>query len=295
MKNLLDDNSIVAQPGKKHRVSDFENDYVADVKDKDSAEVLLAENIESLIELQDKLYADNRHAILLIFQAMDAAGKDGTIKHVMSGLNPQGCEVYSFKAPSGMELEHDYIWRTYKCLPERGRFGIFNRSYYEEVLVVKVHPEYLVRQQLPGILSSSQIRPDFWKNRYRQINDLERHLTDNGTLVLKFFLNVSKKEQKKRFLDRIDDPSRNWKFSAADVAERRHWDEYMDAYSDMLSATSTNYAPWYVIPADRKWFMRYAVSNIIINRLKELKLDYPVLPDEEKVKLGVAREMLLKD
>ena len=207
MKNLLDDNSIVAQPGKKHRVSDFENDYVADVKDKDSAEVLLAENIESLIELQDKLYADNRHAILLIFQAMDAAGKDGTIKHVMSGLNPQGCEVYSFKAPSGMELEHDYIWRTYKCLPERGRFGIFNRSYYEEVLVVKVHPEYLVRQQLPGILSSSQIRPDFWKNRYRQINDLERHLTDNGTLVLKFFLNVSKKEQKKRFLDRIDDPS----------------------------------------------------------------------------------------
>jgi PPK2 family polyphosphate:nucleotide phosphotransferase len=295
MKNLIKDNSIIAVPGKKHLVSDFDNEYTSDINDKETAAEMLAENVKSMIELQDKLYADNHYAVLLIFQAMDAAGKDGTIKHVMSGLNPQGCEVYSFKAPSGMELEHDYIWRTYKCLPERGRFGIFNRSYYEEVLVVKVHPGYLMSQQLPAIRKSSQLKPGLWKDRYRQINDLERHLTENGTIVLKFFLNVSKKEQKKRFLDRINDPARNWKFSSADVQERQHWDDYMYAYSKMITATSTDYAPWYVIPADRKWFMRYAVSNIIINRLKELKLDYLVLPEEERAKLEVAREMLMNE
>ncbi|KAF0196834.1 MAG: hypothetical protein FD166_2112 [Bacteroidetes bacterium] len=295
MKNLLKDQSVLAVPGKKHLVSDFSHDYTADVKDKDTATRLLAANIQELIGEQDKLYADNRFAVLLIFQAMDAAGKDGTIKNVMSGLNPQGCQVYSFKSPSPDELDHDYIWRTYKCLPERGRFGIFNRSYYEEVLVVKVHPGYLIRQQLPGIRSTSEVTPAFWKDRYRQINDLERHLTDNGTIVIKFFLNVSKDEQKKRFLDRINDPARNWKFSSADVQERLHWDEYMDAYSDMLTHTSTDYAPWYVIPADRKWFMRYAVSNILINRIRELKVEYPVLPAEEKKKLDEAREMLLAE
>jgi len=295
MKNLLKDQSVLAVPGKKHLVSDFSHDYTADVKDKDTATRLLAANIQELIGEQDKLYADNRFAVLLIFQAMDAAGKDGTIKNVMSGLNPQGCQVYSFKSPSPDELDHDYIWRTYKCLPERGRFGIFNRSYYEEVLVVKVHPGYLIRQQLPGIRSTSEVTPAFWKDRYRQINDLERHLTDNGTIVIKFFLNVSKNEQKKRFLDRINDPARNWKFSSADVQERLHWDEYMDAYSDMLTHTSTDYAPWYVIPADRKWFMRYAVSNILINRIRELKVEYPVLPAEEKKKLDEAREMLLAE
>jgi len=295
MKNLLKDPSILAVPGKKHLVSDFSHDYTADVKDKETAVRLLAGNIQDIIGEQDKLYADNRFAVLLIFQAMDAAGKDGTIKNVMSGLNPQGCQVYSFKSPSPDELDHDYIWRTYKCLPERGRFGIFNRSYYEEVLVVKVHPEYLIRQQLPGIRSITEVTPAFWKDRYRQINDLERHLTDNGTIVIKFFLNVSKGEQKERFLDRINDPARNWKFSAADVQERLHWDEYMEAYSDMLTHTSTDYAPWYVIPADRKWFMRYAVSNIIINRIKELKVNYPELPEEEKKKLAEAREMLLSE
>jgi len=295
MKNLLKDQSVLAVPGKQHLVSDFSHDYTADVKDKDTATRLLAANIQELIGEQDKLYADNRFAVLLIFQAMDAAGKDGTIKNVMSGLNPQGCQVYSFKSPSPDELDHDYIWRTYKCLPERGRFGIFNRSYYEEVLVVKVHPEYLIRQQLPGIRSTSEVTPALWKDRYRQINDLERHLTDNGTIVIKFFLNVSKDEQKERFLDRINDPARNWKFSSADVQERQHWDEYMDAYSEMLTHTSTDYAPWYVIPADRKWFMRYAVSNILINRIRELKVEYPVLPAEEKKKLAEAREMLLAE
>jgi PPK2 family polyphosphate:nucleotide phosphotransferase len=295
MKNLLKDPSILAVPGKKHLVSDFSHDYIADVPDKETANRLLTDNIKEMISEQDKLYADNRFAVLLIFQAMDAAGKDGTIKNVMSGLNPQGCQVYSFKSPSPDELDHDYIWRTYKCLPERGRFGIFNRSYYEEVLVVKVHPEYLIRQQLPGIRNIAEISPGFWNDRYRQINDMERHLTDNGTIVVKFFLNVSKEEQKERFLDRINDTARNWKFSSADVQERQHWDEYMKAYSEMLTHTSTDYAPWYVIPADRKWFMRYAVSNIIINRIKELKVNYPVLPEEEKKKLAEAREMLLSE
>lgn len=295
MKNLLKDPAIVAVPGKKHRVAGFDTNYTAGIKNKAEAQELLEENVEALIDLQDKLYAADRHAVLLIFQAMDAAGKDGTIKHVMSGLNPQGCQVYSFKTPSTNELDHDYIWRTYKCLPERGRFGIFNRSYYEEVLVVKVHPEYLIRQQLPKIRKESDVRPAFWKNRYRQINDLEKYLTENGIIVLKFFLNVSKKEQKERFLSRIDDPSRNWKFSSADVKERQFWDDYMSAYSDMLSNTSTEWAPWYVIPADHKWFMRYAVSNIIINRLKVLNIKYPKLPEAEMARLEDARQQLMDE
>lgn len=294
-RNLLHDPAILAKPGKKIKVSDFDPAYKGILNGKDEGVKLLEENVNELIELQDKQYAHNRFAVLLIFQAMDAAGKDGTIKHVMSGLNPQGCEVYSFKTPSATELDHDYIWRTYKCLPERGRFGIFNRSYYEEVLVVKVHPEFLMAQNLPGIKNVDAVDKSFWENRYRQINDLEKYLTENGTVILKFFLNVSKKEQKERFLERIEDPSKNWKFSSNDVKERAHWDDYMDAYSDMLTATSTEYAPWFVIPADRKWFMRYAVSNIIINRLKELKVDYPVLPEAEKAKLKDARKMLLDE
>lgn len=294
-KNLLHDPAILAKPGKKIRVSDFDPTYKGILNGKDEGVKLLEENVNELIGLQDKLYAHNRYAVLLIFQAMDAAGKDGTIKHVMSGLNPQGCEVYSFKTPSATELDHDYIWRTYKCLPERGRFGIFNRSYYEEVLVVKVHPEYLLAQNLPGIKTVDAVDKDFWENRYRQINDLEKHLTENGTIILKFFLNVSKEEQKKRFLERIEDPAKNWKFSSGDVKERAHWEDYMDAYSDMLTATSTEHAPWFVIPADRKWYMRYAVSNIIINRLKELKVEYPVLPEVEKARLKDAKKMLMEE
>jgi PPK2 family polyphosphate:nucleotide phosphotransferase len=293
MKNLLHDPDIVVKPGKKIKVSDFDPSYKGVINGKEDGVKLLEENTAQLRILQGKFYAHNRFSALLIFQAMDAAGKDGTIKHVMSGLNPQGCQVYSFKTPSTEELDHDYIWRTYKCLPERGNFGIFNRSYYEEVLVVKVHPEFILGQHLPGITSIDKIDGEFWDKRYRQINAMERHLAENGTIVLKFFLNVSKEEQKKRFLERIDDPAKNWKFSSNDVKERQHWDDYMKAYSEMLTATSTEYAPWFVIPADRKWFMRYAVSNIIINRLLELKVDYPVLPESEKAKLFEAKAMLL--
>lgn len=291
-RDLLTDKKLVATAGKKHKVSDFDTEYTGHLDEKEQGVNLLEENITELIDLQEKLYADNRQAVLLIFQAMDAAGKDGTIKHVMSGLNPQGCEVYSFKSPSVQELDHDYLWRTYKNMPERGRIGIFNRSYYEEVLIVKVHPEYLMAQNLPGIHSIDQVGDSFWQMRYRQINDMERHLVENGTLILKFFLNVSKEEQKKRFISRIDDPSKNWKFSSGDVNERRYWDQYMQAYNDMLTATSTEYAPWYVIPADKKWFMRYAVSNIIINSLKKLDLQFPSLPKAEKDQLEKAKRML---
>lgn len=295
MRNLLEVSDVIAKPGEIIKVSDYDPSYRGILDGKREGIEKLQENVEQLIELQDKLYADNRYAVLLIFQAMDAAGKDGTIKHVMSGLNPQGCEVYSFKQPSVNELDHNYMWRTNRCMPERGRFGIFNRSYYEEVLVVKVHPEYLLPQNLPEINKVEDVTEEFWKRRYEQINNKEKYLVENGTLVIKFFLNVSKKEQKKRFLARVDDPSKNWKFSSADVKERGHWDDYMSAYSDMLTATSTEHAPWYVIPADKKWYMRYAVSNIIINRLKELNLNYPELPDKEKAKLEEAREMLLAE
>lgn len=293
--NLITDPKIIAEPDKKHKVKDFDPDYTAHLGNKEQGVALLEDNVKQLIEMQEKLYGHNRHSILLIFQAMDAAGKDGTIKHVMSGLNPQGCEVYSFKTPSTVELDHDYIWRTYKCLPERGRFGIFNRSYYEEVLVVKVHPQFLLAQNLPDIISVDSIDNEFWERRYRQINDMERHLVENGVVILKFFLNVSKEEQKKRFLDRIEDPTKNWKFSSADVKERQYWDDYMSAYSDMLTATSTRFAPWYVIPADHKWFMRYAVSNIVINKLKSLNIDFPTMPVSEKEELEKSKQMLMDE
>ncbi len=291
MKDLSKSKHLCAIPEKKHNVSDFDAEYLGDLK-KDNAEKLLGENIEELTKLQDKLYADNRYAVLLVFQAMDAAGKDGTIKHVMSGVNPQGCQVFSFKQPSVEELDHDYFWRTYKCLPERGRIGIFNRSYYEEVLVTKVHPEIIVRQSLPGIDSVKKIDDKFWKRRYRQINDMERHLAENGTVVIKFFLNVSEEQQKRRFLQRIDDESKNWKFSLSDLKEREYWDDYMEAYSDMLTETSTEYAPWYVIPADHKWFMRYAVGQIIVERLGALDLQYPKIDDAARERLKEAEAIL---
>jgi len=295
MENFLHNPSILATPGKSHKVLDFDCCYTAHLPNKKETVAQLAENVDALIDLQERLYADNRYAVLLVFQAMDAAGKDGTIKHVMSGLNPQGTQVYSFKTPSEIELEHDYLWRTNRFLPQRGNFGIYNRSYYEEVLIVKVHPEFLLKQQLPEVKGVRDIDDDFWNNRYRQINAMERHLVENGTIVLKFFLNVSKEEQKKRFLKRIEDESRNWKFSAADVQERQHWDEYMEAYSDMLTHTSTEIAPWYVIPADNKWFMRYAVSNLIVNKLRELDLQFPRLPEQEKARLAEAKDMLMRE
>ncbi len=285
---------ILAKPGEKHKVSDFETNYTASLT-KEKSNNLLEENIQELAVLQDKLYAQDRYSVLVIFQAMDAAGKDGTVKHVMSGINPQGCQVYSFKQPSAEELDHDYLWRIYKCLPERGRIGIFNRSQYEDVLVAKVHPSIVLNGKLPQISKVEDITDKFWKKRYRQINDLERHLTENGTIIIKFFLNVSKEEQEKRFLERLNDESKNWKFSSSDIKEREYWDDYMKAYSDMLTHTSTEDAPWYVIPADNKWFMRYVVGEIICDRLRKIDLHYPIVSDAAKIEIENAKKALSDD
>ena len=281
-KDILKD--LLAKPGKKHLVSDFDSSFTGDLSKQDAKEQL-AKDIEKLSKLQSMLYAQDRYSILIIFQAMDAAGKDGTIKHVMSGINPQGCQVYSFKQPSAEELDHDYLWRINRSRPERGRIGIFNRSHYEDVLIAKVHPEIILPNKLPGVETVNDIDPDFWKRRYRQINDFERYLTENGTIVLKFFLNVSKAEQKNRFMERLDDASKNWKFSSADIKERQFWEDYMNAYADVLTETSTDLAPWYVIPADNKWFMRYAVGRIICDRMQQLDLHYPKLSKEGLEKL----------
>lgn len=260
----------------------FEADY------EDDAERLLLKGRERLADLQEKLYAQDRWAVLLIFQAMDAAGKDGTIKHVMSGINPQGCHVTSFKAPSAEELDHDFLWRTNKALPERGRIGIFNRSYYEEVLVVRVHQKFLAGQHLPDNLVTKRI----WDERFEDINAMERYLARNGIAICKFFLHVSKKEQKKRFLARLDEPAKNWKFSMKDVEERAHWDKYMHAYEDMIRNTATKHAPWYVVPADHKWFTRLVVSQAIVQTLESLDLAFPKLSAEQRKELEAARQSL---
>ena len=280
---------LKAQPGKKIRLKDFDPKWTASIKSKQRAEALLQEGVKRLAKEQDKLYAQDTYALLLIFQAMDAAGKDGTIRHVMSGVNPQGCQVFSFKAPSAEERDHDYLWRSMKALPERGRIGIHNRSYYEEVLVCRVHPELLAAQQLPAEAKTE----DIWKRRFQQINNFERYLVDNGIVVLKFYLHVSKKEQKRRFLERIDEDDKNWKFSVNDARERAHWKDYMDAYDDVFTHTSTKAAPWYVIPADNKWFMRLAVAAITYQTLEDLNLKYPVLTKEKKNELLEARKVLL--
>ncbi|HNS99762.1 MAG TPA: polyphosphate kinase 2 family protein [Polyangiaceae bacterium] len=260
------------------------------VRDKAEGAKLLEKSIRKLAEIQDVLYAHDRYGILIIFQAMDAAGKDGTIKHVMSGINPQGCQVFSFKSPSAEELDHDYMWRTMRCLPERGRIGIFNRSYYEEVLVVRVHPEWLDNAKLPP-----SCLKDIWKNRFEDINNIEQYLVRNGIIPIKFFLHLSYEEQLKRFLKRCDDPTKNWKFSSADARERKLWDKYMHAYEDMLRHTSTHAAPWYVVPADKKWFTRVAVSEIIVDRLSKLDLHYPKLTDQQIEDLKLIREQLLSN
>jgi len=252
---------------------------------------ILAEHIKELSERQSLLYADNRYALLLIFQAMDAAGKDGAIKHVMSGINPQGCEVYSFKHPSAEEMEHDFLWRTTRCLPERGRIGIFNRSYYEEVLIVKVHPEILQAQAIPAELMAGK---DFWEKRYTSITNLERHLHRNGTRVIKFFLHLSKEEQRRRFLKRIEDPKRNWKFSAADIQERGFWKQYMKAYEDCLEATSTRHSPWFVVPADDKLNARLIISRIVLETLKDLKMSFPKSDEKRTKELQTLRKRLAK-
>jgi PPK2 family polyphosphate:nucleotide phosphotransferase len=279
---------FTVKPGKTIRLKDYDPDYTGDVENKAVAETLLREGIQQMEKYQEILYAQNTYALLIIFQAMDAAGKDSTIKHVMSGLNPQGCQVFSFKAPSDEDLDHDYLWRSFKALPERGRIGIHNRSYYEEVLAVRVHPEFLAKQQLPP----STTGKDIWKRRFEEINNFEKYLVHNGIIVLKFFLNVSKAEQKKRFLDRINLPEKNWKFSVSDATERAFWDDYMRAFEDMFNHTSTEWAPWYIIPADHKWFTRLAVGSIVTRTLKNLDLKYPTVSETHRQELLKAKEML---
>ena len=257
--------------------------------DKPRAREALATGVAALAELQNMLYAQDRWAVLLIFQAMDAAGKDGTIKHVMSGVNPQGCQVYSFKSPSSEELDHDFLWRCMKYVPERGRIGIFNRSYYEETLVVRVHPEFLERQRLPPELVTS----DIWKERFQDIRSFERYLTRNGVVIRKFFLHLSKGEQKRRFLERLENPKKNWKFSANDIKERAFWGDYMTAYEDMIRRTSTPEAPWYVVPADNKWFTRTVVAAAVIETLDSLDLRYPTVSKEKLEELTAAKQVLI--
>jgi len=274
--------------GKKFRLKDYDASDSSSIDSREKAEKLLAKGVGRLAELQEKLYAQDKWAVLLIFQAMDAAGKDGAIKHVMSGINPQGCQVYSFKAPTSEELDHDFLWRTAKSLPERGRIGIFNRSYYEEVLVVRVHPEILERQKMPRKLITKRV----WKERYEDIAAHERYLNRNGIVIRKFFLNVSKAEQKRRFLERLDKPEKNWKFSSADAKERGHWKEYMAAYEDLIRETATPHAPWIVVPADKKWFARLVVAAAVADAMEELDLEYPRVTEAQKKELAAARKVL---
>ncbi len=280
---------FVVPPGKRISLKeDYDPGYTAKyVKEKDAGE-LLEQGVQMLAEYQDRLYAQDTRALLIILQAMDAAGKDGAIKHVMSGLNPQGCQVYSFKAPSSEEMDHDFLWRNFKALPERGRIGIFNRSHYEDVLVVRVHPQILAGQRLPPELKDK----DIWKRRFEHINNFEHYLVDNGIEVVKLFLNVSKKEQKKRFLERIDTPAKNWKFSTADAKEREYWDDYQAAYEDMLNHTSTEWAPWHVIPADHKWFTRLAVAAVVVDKMQRIDPQYPTVSDEHREELLKAKATL---
>jgi PPK2 family polyphosphate:nucleotide phosphotransferase len=278
--------------GKGFRLKDVDPDNTLEFTkeaDKPRAKEVLASGVTALAELQDKLYAQDKWAVLLVFQAMDAAGKDGAIKHVMSGINPQGCQVYSFKSPSSEDLDHDYLWRCMKCLPNRGHIGIFNRSYYEEVLVVRVHPEFLAKAKLPPKLVGKNI----WEERYEDMRNFEQYLARNGIIVRKFFLHVSKKEQKQRFLDRIDDPQKNWKFSSNDASERDYWDDYMEAYEQMIQGTATKEAPWYVVPANNKWFTRFIVASAVIETLDSLDLAYPKVDESKLKELATAKKKLL--
>ena len=296
-KEIIKRASRLAKPfciskGKNFRLKDVDPDDTLEFTkqaDKPGAKEALATGMTALAELQDKLYAQDKWAVLLIFQAMDAAGKDGAIKHVMSGVNPQGCQVYSFKSPSNEDLDHDYLWRCMKYLPNRGHIGIFNRSYYEEVLVVRVHPEFLAKQKLPPQLVGKRI----WEDRFEDIRNFEQYLTRNGVVVRKFFLHVSKKEQKRRFLERIDNPLKNWKFSSNDANERDFWDDYMEAYEQMIQETATKDAPWYVVPADNKWFTRVVVASAVIETLASLDLAYPKVDEGKLKELAAAKKKLL--
>jgi PPK2 family polyphosphate:nucleotide phosphotransferase len=291
----MDITQFLAEPGNFNSLERFSTESTLGIANKKEAEEWMKKYMKEMQELQDMLYAGNTHAVLLIFQAMDAAGKDSTIKHVMSGINPQGCQVFNFKQPSAEELDHDFLWRTTKCLPERGRIGIFNRSYYEEVLIVKVHPEIVTRQNIPEYDAIDKINDDIWENRYNSINNFEKHIVHNGTIVIKFFLNVSKKEQADRFIKRINDPQKNWKFTFSDMEERNYWDDYQKAYEEMIKKTSTSEAPWYIIPADKKWYMRIAVAEILLQRLKNIGLKYPVLTEKQIAELEKGKQLLINE
>lgn len=290
-EEIISVESLRVKPGKEIRLKDFNTGYTGNITKERGIELLDASR-ETLAAIQDKLYAHNHYSVLIIFQAMDAGGKDGAVKHIMSGFNPLGVKVTSFKTPTNHELEHDFFWRHYLALPARGEIAIHNRSHYENVLVTRVHPEYVLHENIPGIGSVADITEDFWKDRFKQINRFEKNLAKNGTVILKFFLNLSRKEQKKRFLERIDDPSKNWKFSLGDIQERAHWKEYQAAYEQAINATSQDYAPWFIIPADDKWYARLAIASAIEEKFEELKISYPAIGEEQKAALQKARTEL---
>jgi PPK2 family polyphosphate:nucleotide phosphotransferase len=294
-EKIIQQKSLLVKPGKKIKLKDFSTKYKGKILNKADSEMLLENGRKHLAEVQDELYAHNRYSVLIIFQAMDAAGKDGAVKHIMSGFNPLGVKVYSFKAPNSAELDHDYFWRHELALPARGEIAIHNRSHYENVLVTKVHPEWILNEHIPGIDSIKKIDDKFWAKRYKQIRRFEKNLADNGTIILKFFLHVSKREQKKRFLERIDDPSKNWKFSLSDLKERAFWDDYQKAYEDAMSETSTEYAPWFVIPADDKWYARLAIAAVITRQFAKLKINYPIVTQAQKEELQKAKLQLMSE
>jgi PPK2 family polyphosphate:nucleotide phosphotransferase len=284
----------LAEPGDKFSLKHFDTGYDGNLNKEIGIEELKKIKAK-LNKHQEKLYASNSYALLIIFQAMDAAGKDSAIEHVMSGLNPQGCQVYNFKTPTSEEYEHDFLWRHYKALPEKGRVGVHNRSHYENVLVCKVHPEYILKENIPGYNDIKKIDRRFWKSRYESIRNFEEHLADNGTVIIKFFLHVSKAEQKQRFLDRIEDPDKNWKFAAGDLKERALWSSYMKAYEEAIGETATKKAPWYIIPADQKWYARLLIGQVIEETLSKLELNFPVLPQNESDQLAALKQQLLDE
>jgi PPK2 family polyphosphate:nucleotide phosphotransferase len=290
---LIQLKNLQVKAGKSIRLKNYRTRYEGKTLNKQDSEKLLELSRKKLAQMQDKLYAHNQYSVLIVFQAMDAAGKDGAVKHIMSGFNPLGVKVYSFKAPSSQEMDHDYLWRHELALPARGDIAIHNRSHYENVLVTRVHPEFILKEHIPGIDSVKKVNDDFWAMRFKQIRRFEKNLTDNGMLILKFFLHVSKKEQKKRFLERIDDPGKNWKFSLADLKERGFWDQYQKAYEEAISATSSDYAPWFIIPADDKWFARLAIASVIHHYFDRLDLTYPSVTEEQRAELQKAKLYLL--
>jgi len=292
-EKIISINDMKVREGKKFKLSDYATGYKGKVLNKADSLSMLETGRKQLSEIQDKLYAHNKYSILIIFQAMDAAGKDGAVKHIMSGFNPLGVKVYSFKAPNSAELDHDYFWRHELALPARGEIAIHNRSHYENVLVTQVHPQFVLNENIPGIDSVKDVDGKFFNNRYKQIRRFEKNLAENGTVILKFFLHVSKKEQKKRFLQRIDDPSKNWKFSLSDLKERAFWDDYQRVYADVMRETSTEDAPWYIIPADDKWFARLAIASVIYREFGKLDLHYPVVSEAQKEELQKARLQLM--